>query len=62
MSNIPKNKEDELQDSKELLFPHVSWLRTQVKEDKINMMGIFTIRVPFLDIKLKDFVFVIFQI
>jgi hypothetical protein len=60
MSNIPKNKEVELQDFKELLFPNVSWLRTQVEEDKIDMMGIFTIRVPLFGHKTQGFCFCYF--
>ncbi len=46
MSNVPKSKEDELQNFIKLLFLNISWLRTQIEEEKIDMMGIFTIKVP----------------
>ncbi len=57
MSNIPKSIKDELQDFIELLFPSVSWLRTQVEEEKLIMMSIFTIKVTFFRHKTQGFCF-----
>jgi hypothetical protein len=57
MSNIPKSIEYEFQDFIELLFPSVLWLRTQVEEDKIDMMSIFTSRVPLFRHKTQELCF-----
>jgi hypothetical protein len=60
MCNIPKSIKDEFEDSIELLFPSVSLLRTQVEEEKIVMMSIFTIKVTFFGHKIQGLCFCYF--